>query len=67
MAAFGALLGPRGVLPAAFFAAGAGALIAFGAIGWGALRGRHLETIPYAPAIAFGALAVLLSDTAGGW
>jgi prepilin peptidase CpaA len=66
MAAYGALLGPGGVLPAALIAAGTGAILAAGGIAAGALRRRRPESIPYAPAIAFGALAVLLSHSAGG-
>src|ERR1019366_6832387 len=66
MAGYGALLGLRGVLPAALIAAGAGGIFAVGSIGFGALRGRRPGAIPYAPAIACGALTVLLSQSAGG-
>ncbi len=55
-AAFGALLGPSGILIAALLAAPAGALLA--AI-W-VIRNRRAHAIPYAPALTLGAwLAVL--------
>jgi len=56
MAAFGALLGPAGVLTAALLAAVAGALLAAAALLW---RPRRVS-IPYAPAIVIGAWLVLL-------
>lgn len=61
MAGFGALLGPKLILVAAFFAAGLGALIALAALGAGLLRSRRLESIPYAPAIVGGAWLALLT------
>jgi len=65
MAAFGAFLGFRGILLAALIAAMAGALLALGFIAAARLRGRRSGSIPYAPAIAFGSLVVLLSHSAG--
>ena len=56
MAAFGALLGPSGILLAALLAAPIGALIAAVCLAWN--RGRR--TIPYAPAIVLGAWLALL-------
>lgn len=56
MAAFGALLGPSGILLAALLAAPIGALIAAACLGWN--RRRH--SIPYAPAIVLGAWLALL-------
>ncbi|HUI54039.1 MAG TPA: A24 family peptidase [Bryobacteraceae bacterium] len=56
MAAFGALLGPSGILLAALLAAPVGGLIAAAALTW--RRGeRH---VPYAPAIALGAWLAML-------
>ena len=66
MSGFGAILGAKQVLTAALIAAAAGSLIALGAIAWAGLRGRRVESIPYAPAIAVGALAMLLSRLPGG-
>jgi prepilin peptidase CpaA len=51
MAAFGALLGPRGILLAALLAAPAGGLMAAAAVAWK----RRTRGIPYAPAITLGA------------
>ncbi len=51
MAAFGALLGPLGILVAALFAAISGALIAAFWLLWN----RNRLAIPYAPAIVVGA------------
>jgi prepilin peptidase CpaA len=56
MAAFGALLGPSGILLAALLAAPIGALIAAGCLAWN----RHRRSIPYAPAIVLGAWMALL-------
>ena len=56
MAAFGALLGPSGILMAALLAAPIGALIAAFCLAWN--RGRR--SIPYAPAIVLGAWLALL-------
>jgi prepilin peptidase CpaA len=56
MAAFGALLGPRGVLPAVALAAVFGAVLAAAVL---AARPRT-AAIPYAPAIVLGAWAILL-------
>jgi Flp pilus assembly protein protease CpaA len=64
MAAYGAVLGTRGILLAALIAAAAGALLALGYIGAATLRKHRVASIPYAPAIVFGALAVLLSESA---
>jgi prepilin peptidase CpaA len=55
MAAFGALLGPWGILLAALFAAIAGAMLAAGALAW-----NRRPAIPYAPAIVLGAWLALL-------
>jgi len=56
MAAFGALLGPSGILLAALLAAIAGALMAAAA-----LARKHGErSVPYAPAIALGAWLAML-------
>jgi prepilin peptidase CpaA len=61
MAAFGALLGPKGIVTAAWVAAILGALAAAGYLGW--LRFRKLDrrglSIPYAPAIVLGCWIVL--------
>jgi prepilin peptidase CpaA len=54
MAAFGALLGPAGILSAALFAAIAGGVCALGFAIWGR------RAIPYAPAIVLGAWISLL-------
>ena len=56
MAAFGALLGPSGILVAALLAAPLGALMAAGCLIW---RWR-LRAIPYAPALTLGAWMALL-------
>jgi prepilin peptidase CpaA len=55
MAAFGALLGPSGILLAALFAAIVGAFLAAGATAW-----SRRPAIPYAPAIVLGAWLALL-------
>lgn len=63
MAGFGAVLGFGRLLEAALWTAGAGGLIALGALGIGRLRrlaggapqGGPAKSIPYAPAIAVGA------------
>jgi len=60
MAAFGALLGPAGVLTAACFASLFGAALAAVAV---AVRPRA-AAIPYAPAIALGALLSLVGGSA---
>lgn len=71
MAGFGALLGPMGVLEAAFWTALAGGVIALGAIAWVKLQRvfragtagsqtKSAESIPYAPAIALGVWLALL-------
>ena len=51
MSAFGALLGPAGILLAALFAAPVGALMAAVALAWK----RGSRSVPYAPAITLGA------------
>lgn len=56
MAAYGALLGPSGILLAGLFAAVFGALLAAAAT----LRKPGAETVPYAPAIVLGAWISLL-------
>jgi prepilin peptidase CpaA len=56
MAAFGALLGPSGILLAALLAAPIGALIAALFLAWNWRR----RSIPYAPAIVLGAWLALL-------
>ena len=55
MAAFGALLGPYGILLAAVLAALIGALMAAAALAW-----KRSRAIPYAPAIVAGAWLALL-------
>ena len=60
MAAYGALLGPSGILLAAVFAAVFGALSAAGALLWN----RRTPAIPYAPAIVLGAWISLLGGGA---
>ncbi|MDQ6678258.1 MAG: prepilin peptidase [Acidobacteriota bacterium] len=67
MAAYGAFLGVHNVLLAALITAAAGAVLALSAVAAAALRGRRPGSIPYAPAITFGALAVLLAHPSGGW
>ena len=56
MAAFGALLGPSGILVAALLAAMIGAILAGGALA----LSRQSRAIPYAPAIVLGAWLALL-------
>ena len=56
MAAYGALLGPSGILLAAAFAAVLGALSAAGTLLWN----PRTAAIPYAPAIVLGAWISLL-------
>jgi prepilin peptidase CpaA len=58
MAAFGALLGPAGILLAALLAAAAGAVFAAG----GALWKPRAASIPYAPAIVAGAWMAFLGQ-----
>jgi prepilin peptidase CpaA len=55
-AAFGAVLGPSGILLAALLAAPIGAAMAAAGILWR----RHARAIPYAPAITLGAWMALL-------
>ena len=55
-AAFGAILGPSGILLAALLAAPVGALIAAGYLLWR----RTTRAVPYAPAMALGAWLALL-------
>jgi len=55
-AAFGALLGPGGILLAALLAAPIGALMAAASMLWR----RRVRAIPYAPAITLGAWLALL-------
>ena len=57
MAAFGALLGPLGILTAALLASVIGGLMAAGSL---VLR-RHRKAIPYGPAIVLGAWLALLA------
>jgi prepilin peptidase CpaA len=57
MAAFGALLGPLGILTAAVLASVIGGLMAAGSL---ALR-RRRKAIPYGPAIVLGAWLALLA------
>ena len=56
MAAYGALLGPSGILLAALFAALFGGLCAAGTLLWK----PRTAAIPYAPAIVLGAWVSLL-------
>jgi prepilin peptidase CpaA len=56
MAAFGALLGPSGILRAALLTALIGALLAAAVLAWN----RNQRAIPYAPAIVLGAWLSLL-------
>ena len=68
MAAFGALLGPGGLIPLALGAAAIGGVWALAAIGWVEVRRRWLgraaraedASIPYAPAITLGAWLALI-------
>lgn len=71
MAGFGALLGIGRLLPAAFWTALTGGLLAAAVLGWRAIRVRakksgedseRPEAIPYAPAIFAGVLLTLLSS-----
>lgn len=55
-AAFGALLGPSGILLAALLAAPLGAVLAAGCLIWR----RRVRAIPYAPALTLGAWLALL-------
>ncbi len=55
-AAFGALLGPSGILLAALLAAPLGGLLAAACIVWR----KHVRAIPYAPALTLGAWLALL-------
>ena len=57
MAAFGALLGPHGILVAALLASIVGALMAAAAL----LIKRRRKAIPYAPAIVLGSWLALLA------
>jgi len=66
MAAFGALVGLKEVLTAAIITVLAGSFIALGTIAVAACRKRRVESIPYAPAIAIGALTTLLSRLGAG-
>lgn len=76
MAGFGALLGAKRLLIAALWTAGCGGLMALAVIAAGSMRAlwrrrtgpgeasvasRRAETIPYAPAIAFGVWLSLVS------
>jgi len=56
MAAFGGLLGPKGILVAALLAAIIGALLSAACLAWN----RHSRAIPYAPSIVMGAWLALL-------
>lgn len=56
MAAFGALLGPSGILIAALLAAPIGALVAAGCL----IGNWRLRAFPYAPALTLGAWLALL-------
>ena len=60
MAAYGALLGPSGILLAALLASGFGGLCAAGALVWN----PRAPAIPYAPAIVLGAWVSLLGGGA---
>jgi prepilin peptidase CpaA len=57
MAAFGAMLGPGGIVLAGLLAAGLGGVFA---VGWLLCR-RNARTIPYAPAMVLGSWMVVLS------
>ena len=57
MAAFGALLGPQGILLAALLASIIGGLMAAASLIWD----RRRRAIPYAPAIVLGAWLALLA------
>jgi len=56
MAAYGAVLGPSGILLTALLAAPIGAVIAALCLAWN----RHRRSIPYAPAIVLGAWLAML-------
>jgi prepilin peptidase CpaA len=60
MAAFGALLGPSGILLAALFAAPAGGLMAAAWLAWKRGARDIPYAIPYAPAITLGAWLALV-------
>ena len=60
MAAFGALLGPRGILIAALLIAIIGGIAAAATL----IFDRRKRAIPYAPAIVLGSWLVLLSEAA---
>lgn len=68
MAAFGALLGPGGLIPLALGAAAIGGIWALGAVAWVEVKKRWLRraervqdaSIPYAPAITLGAWLALI-------
>lgn len=68
MAAFGALLGPGGLIPLALGAAAIGGVWALGAVAWVEVKKRWLRraervedaSIPYAPAITLGAWLALI-------
>lgn len=66
MAGYGAMLGTQDILAAAMIAALAGAMMALAGVALARFRGLRAESIPYAPAISLGVLAVLLSRVAGG-
>lgn len=68
MAAFGALLGPSGLVPLGLGAAVVGGIWALGAVAWVEVKRRWLRraarvedaSIPYAPAITLGAWLALI-------
>jgi prepilin peptidase CpaA len=65
MAGFGAVLGPGRLLEASLWTAGVGGIFALAAVAWQLVRRTSREdgksaSIPYAPAIAFGAWLALL-------
>ena len=68
MAAFGALLGPGGLVPLALGAAAIGGIWALAAVAWVGVKKRWLKraervedaSIPYAPAITLGAWLALI-------
>ena len=63
MAAFGALIGVQGVLPALLLVAMAGAATSVFYLLWMRLRGHAIPVaIPYAPAIVAGSLLVVVSQ-----
>jgi prepilin signal peptidase PulO-like enzyme (type II secretory pathway) len=66
MAAFGALTGLRGVLPALVLVAVAGASTAILYLLWGHVRRTPAPAaVPYAPAIVAGGLLVVVSQMGG--